>query len=130
MERSSLPSHTPGQFKTACSIIGLLDFPRTRFPAGQGYEIPVKRFGGDRKTWDRLNPLHRASTLAGSRILLITADRAFDRTMNENFREALQANEIEHRWVLLSGRHTFDVVRQSVPIVIDFTNRSLAPPQE
>lgn len=120
----------PGQLKAVCSIIGLLDFPRTGFPDGQGYEIPVKRFGGDQKTWDSLNPLHQSRALAGSRVMLIAADHAFDRTMNENFRDALHANEIEHRWIMLSGGHTFDVVRESIPIVIEFANSSLVRPQD
>lgn len=115
----------PGEFGTVCSIIGLLDFPQTGFPEGQRYDVPTKRFGTDPTVWQKFNPLHQSSGLKGSQILLIAADQAFDRTMNENFHESLLRQKIDHDWVQLQGRHTFDVVRASVPIVIDFANRTL-----
>jgi len=115
----------PDQFGTVCSIIGLLDFPKEGFPEGQSYSIPKSRFGTDPATWERLNPLHRSSALKGKRLLIISADQAFDRTMNENFHHSLTSQEIPHEWIMLQGGHTFEVVRAAVPLVVNFANRSL-----
>jgi S-formylglutathione hydrolase FrmB len=114
----------PGEFGVVASIVGLLDFPRDGLPEGQSYSVPVKRFGGDAAIWRRFNPLLQAHNLSGSSLLIISADQAFDRTMNENFRERLRELGVQHTWVLLPGGHTFDVVRAALPLVIDHAGRT------
>ncbi|NOX56059.1 MAG: hypothetical protein GXP27_16775 [Planctomycetes bacterium] len=109
----------PGRFGLVGSIIGLLDFPRTGLPPGQSYPVPVERFGKGPAVWARFNPIHSVEKLHGSRIVLIAADEAFDRTMNENFRRELSRCGLQADWILLSGGHTFPVVRQALPILID-----------
>jgi S-formylglutathione hydrolase FrmB len=108
----------PNQFALAASIIGLLDFPRQGLPAGQSYDVPTKVFGKAEAEWRKLNPINAAERLRGMSILLIAADDAFDRTMNDNFRERLRELKIEHEWVMLKGTHHFDVVKQAVPMVV------------
>jgi S-formylglutathione hydrolase FrmB len=112
--------HAEG-FGAVVAVIGLLDFPReSTLPVGQNYAVPVDRFGDAREDWPRFNPLNRVAALSGKDVLLITADGAFDRTMNENFSAALIDEKIAHRWRMLEGGHTFAVVQESLPLVLDF----------
>ena len=94
----------PGEFGVVASIIGLLDFPRDGLPEGQSYPVPIDRFGSDPVVLRRFNPIHAADKLRESSLLMVTADQAFDRTMNENLRERLSELGIEHKWVILPGR--------------------------
>lgn len=115
-----------GQFAAVAPIIGLLDFPRTGLPEGQSYEVPEDRFTTDPETWATLNPIHQAESLRGSALCLITGTTAFDRTMNLNFTRRLAELEIPHTLHLLDGGHTFDLVRESLPIVVEFITRTFA----
>lgn len=115
----------PGQFAAVSSMIGLLDFPRNGLPAGQSYKVPVERFGADEVEWNKFNPLNQAEKLRGVSLLIITADQAFDRTMNEHFRDRLTALELPHQYVELKGGHTFPVVRAALPLVLAHTKRVL-----
>lgn len=117
----------PGQFAALAPIIGLLDFPRSGLPDGFSYEVPAARFGTDPVVWAGLNPINRAESLKGTAILILTADRAFDRIMNEHFQARLTALAIPHRFEVLSGGHTFDIVRAALPHVIAFANETLVP---
>lgn len=113
-----------GEFGVVAPIIGLLDFPRDGLPEGQDYPVPIETFGSNPDLWTRFNPLNEADKLQGSSILLITADQAFDRTMNEHFHNRLTRLKIPHEWIVLDGGHTFDVVRTALPLVIEHANRS------
>lgn len=115
----------PGRFAAVSSMIGLLDFPRNGLPAGQSYKVPVERFGADEVEWNKFNPLNHAEKLRGSSLLIITADQAFDRTMNEHFRDRLTALELPHQYVELKGGHTFPVVRAALPLVLAHSQRVL-----
>ncbi|QDT26260.1 Putative esterase [Gimesia panareensis] len=115
----------PGRFAAVSSIIGLLDFPRNGLPTGQSYKVPVERFGADEVEWNKFNPLNQAGKLRGASLLIITADQAFDRTMNEHFRDRLTALELPHQYVELKGGHTFPVVRAALPLVLAHTQRVL-----
>ncbi|KAA0143113.1 hypothetical protein FYZ48_01715 [Gimesia chilikensis] len=115
----------PGRFAAVSSMIGLLDFPRNGLPTGQSYKVPVERFGADEVEWNKFNPLNQAEKLRGSSLLIITADQAFDRTMNEHFRDRLTALELPHQYVELKGGHTFPVVRAALPLVLAHTQRVL-----
>jgi S-formylglutathione hydrolase FrmB len=108
----------PNSFAVVAPILGLLDFPRGGLPQGQSYAVPEGVFGIVQSAWNELNPIHTAAKLRGADVLLITADRAFDRTMNENFRDRLRALDISHEWVVLEGEHTFNVVKEALPIVL------------
>jgi S-formylglutathione hydrolase FrmB len=109
----------PQKFATVVSILGLLDFPRKGLPEGQSHSIPQATFGANESDWQKLNPLYSAEQLRGTNIVLITADKAFDRTMNENFRDRSHQLQIEPEWFVLKGQHQFNVVEQALPIVID-----------
>lgn len=115
----------PEQFAAVSSIIGLLDFPRSGLPKGQSYKVPQERFGKDESLWKEFNPLPGAEKLKGMSVLIITADQAFDRTMNEHFRDRLIKLDQPHQYVELKGGHTFPVVREAIPYVLQFTKRSL-----
>lgn len=116
----------PDRFASVSSIIGLLDFPRNGLPTGQSYKVPVERFGIDKTLWKEFNPLQGAEKLRGMSVLIITADAAFDRTMNEHFRDRLIELKQPHQYVELKGGHTFPVVRESIPYVLEFTKRALS----
>ena len=115
----------PGQFAALAPIIGLLDFPRTGLPEGQTYTVPEERFTADPAAWAALNPLNQAEALRGMRMCIITGTTAFDRTMNLNFAGRLAELEIPNTLHVLEGGHTFDVVRASLPIVVEFMKNSL-----
>jgi len=119
----------PEEFGAVAPVIGLLDFPRKGLPEGQSYRVPVDRFGAEADVWRRFNPITHADRLRDTSILIVTADRAFDRTMNENFAGRLKELGIRHEWRMLEGKHTFDVVRQALPMVIEFMTSSLEDPQ-
>ena len=107
----------PNEFSFVATMVGLLDFPRSGLPKGQTYQVPTKYFGSDESVWQTLNPIKDAEKLRGANILLITANEAFDRTMNENMHNKLQELKIDHDWVVLKGGHTFDVVVAALPQV-------------
>lgn len=119
----------PRRFAAVSSIIGLLDFPRTGLPVGQSYKVPVERFGSDQSVWKKYNPLNRAEQLKGMSVLIITADQAFDRTMNEHFRDRLSELKLPHQYVELKGGHTFPVVKAAIPHVLEHTQRVLGADQ-
>lgn len=116
----------PDQFAAVSSIIGLLDFPRDDLPEGQSYKVPVDRFGSDQMVWKEFNPLHQAEKLKETSVLIITADVAFDRTMNEHFRDRLIELKQPHTYIELKGGHTFPVVRAAIPHVLQHSKRALA----
>lgn len=119
----------PDEFGVVATIIGLLDFPReTNLPTGQNYEVPVARFGTDRAVWRANNPLYNLAPLRGKAVLVITADEAFDHTMNVNFSAALSAAEIPHKFRRLPGAHTLDVVQAALSGVLEFVRRQTAAP--
>jgi len=119
----------PGHFGAVAAIIGLLDFPRAEtLPPGQNYPVPVARFGDDPAVWRSLNPLHQAVSLRGSALLVLTAENAFDRVMNENFSRELDRTGVPHTYRMLPGGHTLDVVRAALPEVLAFVQRSSLPP--
>lgn len=112
-------SHADG-FSVLAPVIGLLDFPAKGFPAGQSYKIPVNRFGKNPAVWANYNPVYKAGRLKNTSIFIITADKSFDRTMNQHFSGKLKELGIPHDFKMLRGSHSFEVVRQSIPLVIDF----------
>ncbi len=111
------------EYSAVIPIIGLLDFPQKGLPKDQDYEVPENRFGNDIHTWTRYNPIYKAENLKGISVFIIAADKAFDRTMNENFSKKLDSLEIKHNVKMLPGGHSFEVVQNAIPYVIDFINR-------
>ncbi len=127
-----LAQRRPERFGAVAAIIGLLDFPRAEtLPPGRNYTVPTSRFGADFDIWSGLNPIRQVETLKGKAVLVITAEDAFDRLMNENFSQALESSSVPHEFVLLPGAHTLDVVRHALPRVLAFvrsaTNASSRP---
>lgn len=108
------------KFSAVAPIIGLLDFPRIGLPEGQSYDVPVDRFGENEEVWNAINPINQIDSIKDMSIFIITGDSSFDRTMNINFSAALKKNNIEHKWKMFKGGHTFKVVCQAVPQVIEF----------
>ena len=114
------------EFGALAPMIGLLDFPRTGLPKGFSYPVPTARFGSDPRVWTRFNPLFKADALRHTKILLVTGTQAFDRVMNENFRDELQRLDIACQFDLLPGGHTFELVRNALQRVIAFMNANLS----
>ncbi|MBI4626154.1 MAG: hypothetical protein HY736_23400 [Verrucomicrobia bacterium] len=118
----------PEDFGVVAGIIALLDFPRRAdLPEGQNYAVPVARFGTDPAAWLRFNPLPEAAALRGRAVFILTAADAFDRTGNERFHARLRELKIPHEFLVLPGAHTFDVVQEAVPRVVNFVARSFNP---
>jgi len=117
----------PMEFGTLVSVIGVVDFPgEPTLPEGQNYTVPVDRFGEGADLWRKYNPIYEVGELDGKAVMLITAEAAFDRTMNENFSVALDLAGIAHRKLTLAGGHTFAVVQESLQHVLGFVQRSVA----
>jgi len=108
------------------TIIALLDFPKIGFPEGQSYKIPEERFGKKEEVWKLFNPINKTDKLRKMKLLIITADSSFDRTMNENFAAKLKEQDIPYKFICLKGAHTFQVVAEALPYVIEFMNENLA----
>ena len=108
------------QFSLLAPIIGLSDYPADpeSFPEGQRYPVRTEVFGTNPAEWKNLNPMQEAKSLQGMSILLVTGDRAFDRTMNEHFSSRLNELGIEHELKILPGFHSLDLVRAALPLVI------------
>lgn len=111
----------PERIGAVAAVIGLLDFPRAEtLPPGRNYTVPVARFGSDPEVWAANNPIRHVDKLRGKAVLVITADEAFDRIMNENFSAALKSATTPHEFVVLPGGHTLEVVRNALPSVLSF----------
>ncbi len=82
--------------------------------------LKLNRGTGWLRSKDTFNPIKEVRDLRGKSVLLITADAAFDRIMNENFSAALIAAKVGHHIITLEGAHTFPVVQESLPVVLDF----------
>ena len=109
----------PGTFGFVSSTIGLLDFPRPEtLPEGQNYRVPTERFTNAPRLWSELNPLSAVGRLRGATLSLVLATKGFERTMNENFIAALNAQNILSRVHWLEGGHEFPLVVSSLPIVL------------
>ncbi|GAB5558781.1 MAG: alpha/beta hydrolase-fold protein [Synoicihabitans sp.] len=122
-------THHPEKFGSVSAMIGLLDFPReATLPAGQNYDVPRERFGQNPNVWSEFNPVNAVARLRGKPILLVAADAAFDRTMNENFSAALIAQKMGHRIITLEGAHTFEVVQAALPLVLEFVAENTIAP--
>ncbi len=109
----------PELFTAAAAILGLLDFPNPELPSEQNHSVP-SIFGATGQTQNGFNPLPHAQALKNMEIFLITADQAFDFTMNEHFHTKLSELDIAHEYIILNGTHTFDIVEESLPLVVDF----------
>jgi S-formylglutathione hydrolase FrmB len=117
-------SHS-SDFSALAPVIGLLDFPRSGLPKGQSYKVPVNRFGKDQSAWRKLNPINKAACLSKMKIMIITGQKSFDRTMNLNFADRLKKLNIPYTIKMLKGGHTFATVTESIPIIVDFMNKNL-----
>jgi S-formylglutathione hydrolase FrmB len=112
----------PGEIGAVAAGIALLDFPT---PADRGgFGIPAV-FGTDEQAWLRLNCMTGVERLRGKRVFIAAAKAAFDYPMNTRFRERLEAAGIAHDYRVLEGGHTFDTVRETLPMALDFLEGAL-----
>ena len=115
------------RFAGVATILGLLDFPNYDLPPEQNHSVP-SIFGNSREVCESFNPLPHVENVLSMDILLLTADNAFDFTMNENFHARLVEMNKEHGYVVFEGAHTFDIVEQSLPHVVSFFTEILERP--
>jgi S-formylglutathione hydrolase FrmB len=108
----------PGRFGTWAGIVALVDFPNPDYPDEQNHAVPGVLGSSD--NWAKLNPIAKAEAFRGKHILLITAEKAFDRRMNEAFSSRLKSLGIDHDFVMLPGGHTIDIVQTALPRVMGF----------
>ena len=114
----------PHAFGAWAGIVALLDFPNAQYDAAHNHTVPA--VFGDETQRTIFNPLGKAAALRGTRIMLITADSAFDRLMNEAFAATLTELGIQHSFVTLEGGHTLDVVLKAFPQVMGFFHDIIA----
>ena len=100
------------------SIIGLLDFPRTDLPEGQNFRVDTSVFGSDAGAWGAENPSQHVKALAGKKVVVVIADEAFDRTMNENFLQQARVAGLQPEVVHIPGGHIFSSVAQGLEILL------------
>jgi S-formylglutathione hydrolase FrmB len=113
----------PDQVRTVASTIALLDYPNPGLPKEQNYPVSAL-FGTDTTTWAQFNCLHKAAVLRNRPMLLIAGRQAFDYRMNQNFHRRLQQLKIRHTYLELEGGHDFQMVRQSIPKMLDFFQKN------
>ncbi|MFC5410294.1 alpha/beta hydrolase [Larkinella bovis] len=114
----------PDQVRAVASTIALLDYPNPRLPNEQNYPVS-SIFGTDTTDWARFNCLNNAPVLRNKPILLIAGRQGFDYRMNQNFHHRLNQLKIGHTYFELEGNHDFQMVRQSVPVMLDFFQKEL-----
>ncbi len=113
------------RFIAAAAILGLLDFPNFSLPTEQNHSVP-SIFGTTQEQQESFNPLPLAANLKSMCLFLTTADQAFDFTMNEHFHEKLTELDIPHQYKVFEGSHTFSIVEESLPLVVDFFHESFS----
>lgn len=101
------------------TIIGLLDFPRTDgLPLDQRFTVDPAVFGSDPSAWARENPSLHLDSLAGKQIVIVLAEQAFDRTMNENFLRAAASAGLPVEAHRIPGGHVFASVVSGLDILL------------
>ncbi|MBN8527258.1 MAG: hypothetical protein J0M02_18145 [Planctomycetes bacterium] len=103
----------PGLVAAAGSVIGLLDFPNPGYPSERNFPVPA--LFGATEDWPRHGCLAHVQRLRGLDLSLFAARQAFDHAMNRAFHDALDANEIAHRYEECDGGHDWPTVRTLLP---------------
>ncbi|WP_185731320.1 alpha/beta hydrolase [Larkinella rosea] len=114
----------PEEIGAVATTIGLLDYPNPQLPADQNYPVSAV-FGTDTTDWARVNCRNNAAVLRGKHLLFIAGTQAFDYRMNQNFHRKLQQFPIDHTYLELDGKHDFEMVRKSIPLLLDFFQKNL-----
>ena len=109
----------PDRVSFVGSIIGLLDFPKEEgLPEGQRFVVDRAVFGTDKLEWAADNPTLAAASLSGKQIVIVIADQAFDRTMNENFLSAARRAGLKPVVHHIEGEHLFGSVVKGLAIIL------------
>lgn len=109
------------EFCAVATIIGLLDFPKP----STAFKLPTKIIGEDPAYWSTINPLTHAEKIRGLSVLMLTGDKSGDKPMNETFHQRLDELKISHEYRELPGGHSFGVIQQALPIVLEFMGKQL-----
>jgi S-formylglutathione hydrolase FrmB len=107
----------PELFSTWGGIVALVDWPNPEYPEEDNHEVPG--ILGPAETWPAWNPIENVVRLKGKHLFLYTGMTAFDRKMNESFAERLETEQMLHELHILQGGHTFDVVAEALPQLLD-----------
>ncbi len=101
------------------TVIGLLDFPRVDgLPENQRFSIDTHVFGNDPSKWNAENPSQHLKSLAGKELVIVVAEQAFDRTMNENFLRLASAAGLHPEVDRIPGEHVFSSVVSGLRILL------------
>ena len=113
----------PEQFAAWGGLVALLDFPNPAYPKDKNHSVPSVL--GRQGEWAAVNPISRVEKLREHKLFFLTAEKAFDRDMNEAFAQALAKTNIEHEYRVVPGAHTFDVVADAFPNLMDFLDSNV-----
>lgn len=101
------------------SIIGLLDFPRSKgLPKDQQFPIDTRVFGDDSREWSKQNPCDHVAALRNMVIAIVIANQAFDRTMNEDFLRCAKKAHLRPEVNRIDGTHVFASVEAGLEILL------------
>ena len=114
----------PGEVGAVATSIALLDFPNPALPKEQNHSVP-RPFGADESAWPAFNCMTSAEALRGKRILIVSAQGAFDAQMNRNFHARLAALGIPHEFREVEGGHDFPTVQATLPLLLDYLGAQL-----
>lgn len=114
----------PQEVAAVATSIALLDFPNAALPKKQNFTVS-KLFGTDEAVWAANNCMNHTEALRGKALFFITGTRAFDLQMNRHFHARLEAAGIPHTYREIEGGHTFPVVQQTVPLLLEFLTQHL-----
>jgi S-formylglutathione hydrolase FrmB len=118
----------PREVSAVATAIALLDFPNPALPREQNHRVPAV-FGETPDKWPGLNCMAEAERLRGHPLLLIAARQAFDYQMHLNFHRRLAELDIDHELQELAGGHTFPIVQEAWPQMLDFMEKHLGEKQ-
>ena len=116
-----LATRHPDKFASASSILGPLDIG----PLWPEYPALRRLLGTDSETWQEHNPAAHVERLARVRLMLTTADGAWDRPLNESFAAACRSHGVDAVYRQYPGEHGTDFVAERLAEHLEFHVRAL-----
>lgn len=123
---ANLVADHPERFSAWGGLIALLDFPNDAYPPEQNHSVPPVL--GAKGSREKHNPLAKAERFRGKRICFLTAEKAFERAMNDAFHQRLDALGIGHEYAVVEGGHTWPTVAATFPRILAFLTESVTAP--
>ncbi|MFA5859902.1 MAG: alpha/beta hydrolase-fold protein [Elusimicrobiota bacterium] len=113
------------RFSVVAPIIGVLDYPVSKYEGKSDLKLPFDIIGRDESKWVELNPVTHAERLRGKKVFIITGDTAYDLLMNKTFCAKLDELGIAYMFTTVPGNHSLETVVTCLPGVFGFIENSI-----